>query len=76
MTRPALFIDDGGVMNENVRRGRQWEALPQVEFQGGRRLSPVFAERFVPRQGELQLDIDSGARVRGSSFDVRQEVHI
>jgi hypothetical protein len=27
MTRPALFIDDGGVMNENVRRGRQWERL-------------------------------------------------
>jgi FMN phosphatase YigB (HAD superfamily) len=27
MTRPALFIDDGGVMNENARRGRQWQCL-------------------------------------------------
>jgi FMN phosphatase YigB (HAD superfamily) len=27
MIRPALFIDDGGVMNENARRGRQWQRL-------------------------------------------------
>jgi HAD superfamily hydrolase (TIGR01509 family) len=27
MTRPALFIDDGGVMNENARRARQWQRL-------------------------------------------------
>jgi hypothetical protein len=27
MTRPALFIDDGGVMNVNARRGRQWQRL-------------------------------------------------
>src|ERR1700694_5226959 len=27
MTRPALFIDDGGVRNENARRGRQWQRL-------------------------------------------------
>jgi hypothetical protein len=25
--RPALFLDDGGVMNENTRRGRQWQHL-------------------------------------------------
>jgi len=27
MIRPALFIDDGGVMNENARRARQWQRL-------------------------------------------------
>jgi hypothetical protein len=27
MTGPALFIDDGGVMNENARRARQWQRL-------------------------------------------------
>ena len=27
MTRPALFLDDGGVMNENARRALQWRRL-------------------------------------------------
>ena len=27
VSRPALFVDDGGVMNENARRGRQWSSL-------------------------------------------------
>jgi HAD superfamily hydrolase (TIGR01509 family) len=37
MTRPVLFLDDGGVMNNNRRRGRQWQRL--------------VAEFFAPRLG-------------------------
>lgn len=37
MTRPVLFLDDGGVMNDNRLRGEQW---PQL-----------VAEYFVPRLG-------------------------
>lgn len=37
MTRPVLFLDDGGVMNDNQLRGPQWQHL--------------VAEFFVPRLG-------------------------
>lgn len=35
----SLFLDDGGVMNDNFRRGEQWKSL--------------IAEYFVPRYGGL-----------------------
>jgi phosphoglycolate phosphatase-like HAD superfamily hydrolase len=34
VSRPVLFLDDGGVMNDNTRRGRQWQRL------AGRYLAP------------------------------------
>jgi HAD superfamily hydrolase (TIGR01509 family) len=37
MTRPVIFLDDGGVMNDNRLRGEQWP--------------PLVAEFFVPRLG-------------------------
>lgn len=37
MTRPVLFLDDGGVMNDNLLRGEQWP--------------PLVAEFFAPRLG-------------------------
>ncbi len=37
MTRPVLFLDDGGVMNNNQVRGEQWP--------------PLVAEFFAPRLG-------------------------
>jgi len=37
MTRPVLFLDDGGVMNDNRRRGLQWQRM--------------VAEFFAPRLG-------------------------
>ena len=37
MTRPVIFLDDGGVMNDNRLRGEQWPAL--------------VAEFFAPRLG-------------------------
>lgn len=37
MGRPALFLDDGGVLNENTRRGLQWQRL--------------VARYLVPRRG-------------------------
>jgi hypothetical protein len=40
MTRPVLFLDDGGVMNDNRLRGPQWQRL--------------VAEFFVPRLGGTQ----------------------
>lgn len=39
MTRPVLFIDDGGVMNDNRLRGEQWQRL--------------VAEFFAPRLGGI-----------------------
>lgn len=40
MTRPVLFLDDGGVMNDNRLRGLQWQCL--------------VAEFFAPRLGGTQ----------------------
>ena len=37
MTQPVIFLDDGGVMNDNLQRGMQWP--------------PLVAEFFVPRLG-------------------------
>jgi HAD superfamily hydrolase (TIGR01509 family) len=39
MTRPVLFLDDGGVMNDNRLRGEQWP--------------PLVAEFFAPRLGGI-----------------------
>lgn len=32
MTRPVLFLDDGGVMNDNQLRGEQWQRLVAAFF--------------------------------------------
>jgi FMN phosphatase YigB (HAD superfamily) len=68
MTRPALFIDDGGVMNENARRGRQWQRLVGGYFSprlGGAPEAWAAANAHVANrlfaEYETHFDADPGA---------------
>jgi FMN phosphatase YigB (HAD superfamily) len=68
MTRPALFIDDGGVMNANARRGRQWQRLVGQYFAprlGGASRAWAAANADVANrlfaEYETHFDADPGA---------------
>ena len=68
MTRPALFIDDGGVMNAIARRGRQWQRLVGQYFAprlGGASRAWAAANADVANrlfaEYETHFDADPGA---------------
>ncbi|MCA1648682.1 MAG: hypothetical protein LC797_25545 [Chloroflexi bacterium] len=68
MTWPALFIDDGGVMNANTRRGRQWQRLVGQYFAprlGGASRAWAAANADVANrlfaEYETHFDADPGA---------------
>ena len=74
MTRPVIFIDDGGVMNDNNKRASQWQHLVSeffVPLLGGSPEAWASANRIVADQ---LLELESWrARIRASanyaSFD-------
>ena len=79
MTRPVLFLDDGGVMNDNVLRGEQWPHLvaaffaprlggaPEAWSEANRR---VIATTLEPAAWQARLQSASDYR----SFDYQYQV--
>lgn len=79
MTRPVLFLDDGGVMNDNQLRGPQWQRLVAAFFAprlGGAPEAWAEANRIVmsrilePAAWQARLQLTNDYR----SFDYQYQI--